>query len=224
VAKPKTIDPSTARISTASGENEVRSILNTSSRSQLRMNDTISPMAITIALKIQNHVGMSRRCVARLVDGRGGLGHHCLGSGRRGLCRRGWRVHILRRRLLRRFREAGGALLRRLGEPSRFQPRRRHPRSRIAARGVHDLGGAWRDRRLTRGWRHDDDRQQRDQELATSLRLATPSARLRTPRARDRRSSCGRARELAVRGGRSRALRLRQRRRECGFHFASTIT
>ena len=35
VARPNTIEPSTARISSASGKNEVSSILNTSSRSQV---------------------------------------------------------------------------------------------------------------------------------------------------------------------------------------------
>src|SRR5436190_20873424 len=61
VERPKTIEPSTARISRASGKKDVSSILNTSSRSQFQSQYKAAIRAIATATAIQNHTGTGRR-------------------------------------------------------------------------------------------------------------------------------------------------------------------
>src|SRR4026209_1044246 len=61
VDRPKTIEPSTMRINTASGKNEPSSILNTSSRSQLHSQASTAMIATQMAAMIQNQGGAGNR-------------------------------------------------------------------------------------------------------------------------------------------------------------------
>src|SRR5882672_3013847 len=64
VERPNTIEPSTIRISSASGKNDASSILNTSSRSQDQSHASSTTMATPIASMIQYQVGAGTRSAA----------------------------------------------------------------------------------------------------------------------------------------------------------------
>src|SRR5258706_12420288 len=64
VESPKTIEPSTIRISSASGKNDASSILNTSRRSQDQSHASSATVATQIANMIQYQVGTGSRSVA----------------------------------------------------------------------------------------------------------------------------------------------------------------
>src|SRR5258706_15899029 len=64
VESPKTIEPSTIRISNASGKNDASSILNTSRRSQDQSHASSATVATQIANMIQYQVGTGSRSVA----------------------------------------------------------------------------------------------------------------------------------------------------------------
>src|SRR5580765_2432754 len=64
VESPNTIEPSTIRISSASGKNDASSILNTSSRSQDQSHASRTTMATQIANVIQYQVGTGSRSAA----------------------------------------------------------------------------------------------------------------------------------------------------------------
>src|SRR4051812_23426966 len=70
VARPNTIDPSTASISSARGKNDVSSILKISWRSHVHSAYTTARITAQIASVIQNHWGTGRRS----ADADGSLG------------------------------------------------------------------------------------------------------------------------------------------------------